>query len=358
MRMNTAHLSISNFKCFEHKEFCLPELTVLTGSNASGKSTVIQALLLAHYGMLCPNGAYFNLEQEEHALRLNSIDDIINDCHGANVISVKLDNIELTTDINDASDDGREVKIYHNANNGATFAKAFVYLNAERVGPRTLSPKVEQMVDNCGCIGQFTAQNLYQNDNAEVDPDRWLTDEDGRLKKQLDDWTDYIFPGVTIRSVPDGDRHYKLMPRKGSGNNRTAPNIGFGITYALPILIDGLLVKKYGWFVVENPEAHLHAKAQSNMGFFLGKVAASGVRVIVETHSEHIVNGIRRALLSDLGLTPEMIAIYFLTSEDKGINVTPITIDSNGNLSAFPVDFFDQARQDLKEMLDLISEKK
>ena len=356
--MNTSQLSISNFKCFEHEEFNLPNLTVLTGSNASGKSTVIQALLLAHLGLRHPAGDYFNLEQEEHALRLNSIDDIINDRHGDNIVSITIDDIELRTDINDATDDGREIKLHHTDGTGVPLHDSFIYLNAERVGPRTLSPKIEQSVDNCGCIGQFTAQNLYQNDNAEVNPTRWLTNDDGRLKKQLDDWTDYIFPGVTIRSIPDGDRHFKLMPRKGSGNNRTAPNIGFGITYALPILIDGLLAKENSWFVVENPEAHLHAKAQSNMGFFLGKIAASGVRVIVETHSEHIVNGIRRALLSDLGLTPEMIAIYFLTSEENGINVIPITIDSKGNLSAFPVDFFDQARQDLKEMLDLISEKK
>lgn len=355
--MKPTHLTIKNFKCFEHEEFILPNLTVLTGANASGKSTVIQSLLLAHLGITSKSEAYFTLEQENHALRLNSIDDIINERHGANIISIKLDDIEIKTDIEEASDDGREIKLHHNANLDDKFLRSFVYLNAERVGPRTLSPKVEQMVHNCGCIGEFTAQILYQNDNSEVKPSRWLTNEDGRLKKQLDDWTNYIFPGVNIRSIPDGDRHFKLMLRKGSDNNRTAPNIGFGITYALPILIDGLLIEEGGWLVIENPEAHLHAKAQSNMGFFLGKLAASGVRVVVETHSEHIVNGIRRALLSRLGLTHDMVSLYFLASDNDKVNVTPITLDEAANLSAFPVDFFDQARQDLKEMLQMISRK-
>ena len=108
--------------------------------------------------------------------------------------------------------------------------------------------------------------------------------------------------------------------------------------------------------IVENPEAHLHPRAQSNMGYFLGRMAAAGVRIIVETHSEHIVNGMRRAALSRLGLSPDDLTIYFFHEPIPGnTGETPveITVDREGNLSDFPVDFFDQVRQDMMEIIRL-----
>ena len=125
-------------------------------------------------------------------------------------------------------------------------------------------------------------------------------------------------------------------------------NVGFGISYALPILVDALLAKEGNWFVVENPEAHIHAKAQSNMGYFLGTMAAAGLRVIVETHSEHIVNGIRRAAIVGGRLTPEDVNIYFFHGKSES---ELLSIDEYGNLSDFPVDFFDQSRQDMLEII-------
>ena len=108
--------------------------------------------------------------------------------------------------------------------------------------------------------------------------------------------------------------------------------------------------------VVENPEAHLHPKAQSNIGFFLGKMAAAGVKIVVETHSEHVVNGIRRAALSRLGFSTDDITIYFCDESRPDENPEEITVDNKGNLSDFPVDFFDQVRQDMLEIIRLASQ--
>lgn len=134
------------------------------------------------------------------------------------------------------------------------------------------------------------------------------------------------------------------------------PNTGFGYTYALPIVLDGLMAPRGSMLVVENPEAHLHPKAQSNIGFFLGKMAAAGVKIVVETHSEHVVNGIRRAALSRLGLSTDDITIYFCDESRPDENPEEITVDSKGNLSDFPVDFFDQVRQDMLEIIRLASQ--
>lgn len=70
---------------------------------------------------------------------------------------------------------------------------------------------------------------------------------------------------------------------------------GFGISYILPIVTMGLwcTCEKNCVLIVENPEAHLHPSAQSNIGKFLELVSSGGVQVIIETHSEHVIDGVR-----------------------------------------------------------------
>ena len=166
----------------------------------------------------------------------------------------------------------------------------------------------------------------------------------------MDSWVNYIFPGIALRIQQTGSQNYQVLVNDKIHNVTTyATNIGFGISYALPIIVESLLAKENGWLVVENPEAHLHAKAQSNMGYFLGVMAASGIRTIIETHSEHIVNGIRRAATTGTNLSPKDVNVYFFKNKSE---YDLITIDEKGNLSDFPVDFFDQSRQDLLEIIN------
>jgi predicted ATPase len=140
-----------------------------------------------------------------------------------------------------------------------------------------------------------------------------------------------------------------------SKSDMLATNIGFGVSYALPIIVNGLIAKKDSLFIVENPEAHLHPKGQSNIGYFLGKVADAGVKVIIETHSEHVVNGVRRALLSSKIIKPSDANIYFFNGfdEQQQLQVNLIEVESDGSLSKFPKDFFDQVNQDLGEIFKL-----
>jgi predicted ATPase len=138
-----------------------------------------------------------------------------------------------------------------------------------------------------------------------------------------------------------------------------ATNIGFGISYSLPIIVTGLVAKKDSLFIVENPEAHLHPKGQSNIGYFLGKVAEAGVKIIIETHSEHVVNGLRRAILESSSLKATDANIYFFNGFDSNQDpkIELIGIDDDGSLSKFPKDFFDQVNQDLSEIIKLRNKK-
>lgn len=104
--------------------------------------------------------------------------------------------------------------------------------------------------------------------------------------------------------------------------------------------------------IVENPEAHLHPAAQSAVGQFLAYVASAGVQVIVETHSENVINGVRLATING-GIDHNEVALFFFSSEDGSTQprIDNISVDALAELSAWPIGFFDQQGQDLTELM-------
>lgn len=359
--MNKLNLSIEGYKCFkENTAFEFNNITLLTGANSAGKSSVIQSLLLlkkisqGNVSEQCP-WIDLDLNDSNFALELGKYDDIKarSDNDYENLfnseptdISFRLNEGIATIKLVDNTDADKNDKVYSDEKSIEAFKKnlekGFVYLNAERMAPRYVYENTD-FADFCDCHGTNTGNVIqkHKNDNCSI-ARAFSNSDNNKWSIELDNWVDYIFPGVAVEVIPSGGDHYQV---KMLGN--AATNVGFGITYALPILVSGLTVPEGGILIVENPEAHLHAKAQSNMGYFLARMAAAGVRVIIETHSEHIVNGIRRMIVEGkTEMSHEDMTIYFFQNKDGEKNIMEITMDEYGNLSDFPEDFFDQIRQD------------
>lgn len=362
-------LHISGFKCFDDKRLELGKITLLTGSNGSGKSSVLQAILLLRQIVEKHNEqktAEDTIEIElngYHRLQLGSYDDIINKNSNKDCAGIGMNNTMFN--INYGGFPGKAV-VTSKADaieNLPPFitSKNFHYLNAERTSPRIDYEIKTSDVGNCGDMGEY-AGNILLNAGItayKIDDNRIMESADDTAKVlnlviQADRWMSYIFSEVSVKPEKITEYIYRVKLRRQ--HTVIAPNTGFGYTYALPIIINGLIANRGDAIIVENPEAHLHPKAQSNMGFFLGRMAAAGSRVIIETHSEHIVNGVRRAALSGNGLEPSDIGIYFFN--DKQHDCRLITVDEDGNMSDFPVDFFDQTRQDILEIMRLAAKRK
>lgn len=126
-------------------------------------------------------------------------------------------------------------------------------------------------------------------------------------------------------------------------------NFGFGISYTLPIIVTGLLAQSRSVFVVENPEAHLHPNGQSRIGQFLAQIAHAGVQVVLETHSEHVINGIRLYALKR-GMRPDQICINNFSIVDKIPCVERVPLNANMDIMKWPEGFFDQEEKDLAEL--------
>lgn len=353
--MNKISFKINGFKCFENSVFELSKMTLLTGANASGKSSVIQALLLMKSASESNEShSLLGLDDMRYAFDFGNPDSLINNELKSDVVAFSLPDGVVMEFNGGQQDQDRKLFVCVENLEGLkrTFAQGLTYFSAERQGPRYEYDRKQSDENGCGCHGENTGNVMSDNWNTRIGGARLLkpTEGDVFFNIALDNWIDYIFPGVTVRTQPAGPKSYQVIIRDSYHNfPSVATNIGFGISYALPILVGALLAKDGSWLIVENPEAHIHAKAQSNMGYFLGIMAATGLRVLVETHSEHIVNGIRRAAIVSGRLQPEDVSIYFFKGKSEN---QLITMDGQGNLSDFPVDFFDQSRQDMLEIIN------
>jgi predicted ATPase len=356
-------LDVVNFKRIKSGSFHMAPLTVLTGANGAGKSTLIQALLLVRQAATLRHGNTVLLNGP-HGLELGEANEVLHQ-------SADQPRIEVDVHVQGGASGyqwGFEVPLERRLHlqlveapteppDELTLAgSGFTYLAAERLGPRNLmeadpSAPAELTV---GARGEFTAQVLHQFERQEVPASLRHQDTAGRatLRAQVELWTSTIVRPIEIRtSWPEGTNAIMLeFKNPGVRADWLRPaNMGFGVSYALPILVAGLTARSGGLFLVENPEAHLHPEGQSRLGSFLALLAGSGVQVIVETHSDHVLNGIRRAVVLDRSIGHDDVAIHFFLAEgrDDGDIAREVHLTPSAALDEWPPGFFDQLERDL-----------
>lgn len=386
-------LNIKNFKCFHDVAVPINRLTVLTGANGNGKSTAIQSLLflrqtIEHCAIRSKSNSSYSLN------KLNGLNVELNGSYclnlGNSAYTIPVDSNETNISIG-LSDEQNEFNVVYSINNGNELwltpidpltnhyknnplnYQEFYYLNAERIGPRLTQNIKFYDYPNVGFKGEYTAQIICDlNYKLKIDENRINTDyvQGNRFEHQINSWLEFILGNVAILPFYDEKTHTARIEVENSyskGNPVVPTNTGFGISYSLPIIVTGLMAKKDRFLIVENPEAHLHPSAQSKMGYFLAVIANAGVRVIIETHSDHIINGIQIAVAEKKINNKDVSINYFnrvIQSEaerleDKvlGIKNQPelqiIQVSDKGELTHWPSGFFDQSQIDFTKLIQL-----
>ena len=240
-------------------------------------------------------------------------------------------------------------------------AFAFTYLTAERQGPRDASViQSESMASmGVGIRGEYVADVLAAYEQEPVrDALLQIPGPDGpdanrRLRHIVQSWMRELAPGIQVRATRFTDANMATIRFKSASFDSEwvrPSNYGFGLSYCLPIFVAGLLATNGSMLIVENPEAHLHPAGQSTLGRFLATVAASGVHVVAETHSDHIINGIRLACVDSHPIKTSEVVIYHV-GLDESPAIERIGVTGKGNLTKWPRDFFDQSERDLSRIL-------
>jgi predicted ATPase len=362
------NLRIERFKCYRDQSFRFGALTVLAGTNGTGKSTVLQALLLIRLinksrGM----GAELN---GPYGLKLGEVLDVLNrEATPEEGIRLTIESDPGQSQVIDFAIAGERCRVLSAAVSPEkglfpfnASDKSFTFLSADRLGPQDAFEAHDLGSDgiNVGWRGEAVAQVLVDTERQEVLPvlvRNMLSGDHAPLNvpRQTELWLSDIVRPIQLNAqwVP-GTNVITLRfkePVFQSEWMRPA-NTGFGLSSALPIVVAGLHTPKDGMLMVENPETHLHPRGQSKIGEFLARVAASGVQVVVETHSDHVLNGIRRAVAIDKVLPNAEVLVHFFDDELTEAGSTRATVRTlelkpNGDISDWPRHFFDQIETDL-----------
>ncbi|TOF00700.1 hypothetical protein CGJ31_23900, partial [Vibrio parahaemolyticus] len=177
------------------------------------------------------------------------------------------------------------------------YKEEFIYLHAERWGPRSNYPYSTQRRSPTwlGANGEYAPQVLellvkniqtMPQEDARIHPNLANSSAAG-VVQNLFEWMGEVSPGVFIKAQALKNADITTNQYTFEGESYRAVNVGFGLSYVLPIVLALLVTKPDGLVIIENPEAHLHPRGQSYLGRLIALAAQAGVQVIVETHSDH-----------------------------------------------------------------------
>jgi len=372
-------LELVYFKCFENLKLPLSALTLLSGGNSSGKSSTLQALALLHQTIrdhewstrLLLNGS---------ATRLGTLGDVIDKVHGRYSCEIGIstddgdsyrwlftgtDRMEMSIPVARVTASGVTAEdpdtLHHlvpPTGSDSTAAlislRRLTYLSAERVGPQDVYLLEDSTIEPVvGRRGESAVSVLYTGRDEPVIEALQLGTPPTRLH-QVQETMRRFFPGFSLAFEPIVQASAVSLGLRTSDDAdvHRPTNVGFGLTQVLPIVVAALSAKQGDLLLLENPEVHLHPAGQAQMGQFLAQVAHAGVQVIVETHSDHVLNGIRRAT-REHAIHPNEVSLHFFRPPtETGPQVISPALDDAGNIDVWPNGFFDQFDRDANYFAD------
>ncbi len=366
------YLHIKNFKTLADAGFPLAHLNVFSGLNGMGKSSVIQALLLLRQSYerhtliqqgLMLNDDYAELGLGKDIFHADSQDDTISfvlrwqsrPSADQFVFTYQADTNLLPIETYNLSGDLSELSL---------FCDGFSYLSAERLGPRhhhRLSSHHVKNLNTLGIQGEYTVHYIAVHGVKPLSiPGLQHTNAiNHSLSANLEAWMAELSPGLNIRATVHTEFNTAVLEYAFiQGNDRTdffkPQNVGFGLSYILPVVTQVLSAKPGDLLIIENPESHLHPAGQSLLGKLCSLAAANGVQLIIESHSDHFLNGIRVAVKQDMILS-DQVSVFFLqrameTNQHASEVLSP-EIDQTGRIDHWPAGFFDEWDHQLEQLL-------
>jgi predicted ATPase len=380
-------ISIENFKCFLEKEtFSFSKINLLTGINGRGKSSLLQSLLLLSQtfrnktpqqllinGEWVELGTYDDIKNSQSTnktitFHIKTDDTIDNDLkfeYGefsdnerfATLNSLfidgknKFEEISANSDISSKRNVIKRFKLspLEGINTLTQFQK-FHFIAADRLGPIEYVKKKDTPDSiNVGIRGENLLNVLAYHGDIMVYKSLCFGRGKAILINQTIKWLSFILDGanIDIKGVKQKASSIisLLLNSKNIKQTYKPVNVGFGYSYILPLIVTGLIAKKGDIVIVENPEAHLHPRAQARLTEFFVKVASCGIQVFIESHSEHILNRLRVCAINpDISINFDEVVIHYF---DEFYKSEKLEMNNAGKILNWPTGFFDQQEIDL-----------
>lgn len=372
--INSFH--VKNFKSLKQVDVPMGRLNLFMGMNGMGKSSVIQSLLLlrqsfenqpvffeqeSNLSVLKINGELVRLGTASDILCQNADDDEISwklmfTGNSAFQASYVADGLKETSPAIKG-----EYKRAASIVKEALFTDRFSYLSAEHIGPRQKYSFAEWDPAGMNWIGNNgqSAVPFLSVYGTKCEVPDIMRRQNARTKLLIDEtsaWMQTVSPRIrmnAVQNVVDNDSQLLISfeGERMTTNNISPVNVGFGVPYALPLIVALLQSKPGDLILLENPESHLHPKGQAAAAELIARAAANGAQIVCETHSDHIINGIRVAMKHNILHAGDMVVTYFDQDNSLDTLVTTIDVDQSGNLSSYPPGLLDEWGDLMSELI-------
>ena len=353
------------------------KLNLFVGTNSSGKSTFLQALLLLAQQKL--NGKYISIgdfrEVRNYYMPNNSIrieileknktkpawiefiEDKEKESYNMRASMYEISPFDILND--EEVDDPEQTKFLYDE-------YGFHYLSCHRIGANDIYAKNILNESDFGINGEYALAYLLKNESEAVPNELVVKDADvtNSLLDQVNYWLNYIVETTLLVKDIKKTNYLQVKYNNNPANASSEAlycrpiNMGSGISYLISIIISCLGAESDSIIIIENPEIHLHPKAQSRLCDFIYFISKTGRQLFIETHSDHIFNGLRVGVATGK-ISQEDIAVnFFAMNEQCETQCNPILFKEYGKIVGTNDemdinDLFDQFEIDLNRMLGL-----
>ncbi len=220
------------------------------------------------------------------------------------------------------------------------------YLGPFREQPRRAYLHSATGLRDIGPRGEYAAQILWDERNSRIDyPPLVRRRRQPKLIDAMNDALTRIGVGHGLRVQSIGETVYQLLFPINGPRDRTVTiaDVGFGLSQLLPVVL--LALRGQSLKIYEQPEIHLHPRSQANLADFFVMLSDAGRQFLIETHSDHFINRLRRRIAEDAsGTLRDRVQILFVHRRgDGGPMVEPLEVDEYGNIINWPEDFLPEA---------------
>jgi predicted ATPase len=164
-----------------------------------------------------------------------------------------------------------------------------------------------------------------------------------------------------VQPIAPGQKLYEVKVKISATSDWVdLPDVGFGISQVLPVIVQSFYAPTNSILFIEQPELHLHPRAQANLADVLIDALNSrqggkprNLQLIIETHSEHFLNRLQRRIAEaspDHAIKSDQVAAYFAEVRGQESTLTPLELDLYGNIVNWPEDFFGNSMGELMAM--------
>ena len=168
-----------------------------------------------------------------------------------------------------------------------------------------------------------------------------------------------------VNPISEQRQEYEVkVCTKGSKDFVDLPDVGFGVSQVLPVLVQCFYAQPRSIILMEQPEIHLHPSAQSALADVMIDVINSrenganrSIQLIIETHSEHFLRRLQRRIAEDT-VSQKKVSAYFANITKTPAVLEPLQIDMFGNIQNWPENFFGDEMQDITEQAKAAMKKR